>query len=157
MSRSSSSARPTADETYLAMVKLIEKHSTCHSLKVGSLITKGGHPVTSGYNGVPSNFPHCSDLFGPGGELEGTNHHDWSKWRELHAEENAIVFAARQGISIDGGTLYSTVCPCLKCSSIIAAAGIVRVVFAKYYARDAKHEGEALMRQAGIEVVHVPE
>ena len=64
-----------------------------------------------------------------------------------HAEANALAFAARQGISTDGATLYVTVSPCLDCSRLLIAAGIVTVIYEEEYRDD---RGIELLRRAGV-------
>ncbi len=73
--------------------------------------------------------------------------------RGLHAEQNAIIQAAKFGISIDGATMYTTHCPCITCAKMIINAGIKKVVYGKDYA---DKRGLELLREAGIEVVYLP-
>ncbi len=142
--------RPTLDEYFMEIAHVVAKRSTCLRQKVGAVIVKDKRILATGYNGAPSGLPHC-DVVGclreklsvPSGERQ-------ELCRGVHAEQNAIIQAAKFGISVDGGTLYSTHCPCITCAKIIINAGIRRVVYGREYA---DKNGLKLLEEAGIEVV----
>jgi dCMP deaminase len=87
-----------------------------------------------GYNGSAPGRPHCEDIFpenhGPGFVRK---HHEWALRNELHAEENAIVFAARIGAEIEDADIFITHQPCITCSKLIVQAGIKRVFYRSPY------------------------
>ncbi len=125
------------DNIYMNIVNEISKSSNCISRKVGAVIVKDDRILTTGYNGTPKGFVNCSDFW----NSEYTkDHHEWSKIHEIHAEMNAIIWAARKGISIEGGTLYCTTEPCSECSKNLIASGIKRIVFRDKYPYNRENE-----------------
>lgn len=119
--------RPSRDLTFMDMAYLIARRATCPRLHVGAVIVKDGRVLSMGYNGSPSGEEHCDtvgcDLRGPTGGCV----------RSIHAEANAIAWAARAGISIDGSTIYCTHSPCLACCRLIQAAGIHSLAYGEWY------------------------
>lgn len=140
--------RPTIDEVMVDISKMMAKRSSCPKRQVGVVITKGGRVISSGYVGAPAGMPHCIDE-GVGCLLDG----DHRCIRTVHAEQNAIAVAAKNGISTEGGTLYSTVQPCFLCAKSIVAAGIRRVVFVEEYRKENPGSLD-LFSSAGVEVLH---
>lgn len=118
--------RPSWDEFFLNIAREVSRRSTCPRAQVGAVIVKDHHMVSSGYNGAPAGEPHCLEV----GCLMENEHCQ----RAIHAETNAVAMAARFGIAINGATLYywdSQGRPsesCVKCSQIMKAAGIIRIV-----------------------------
>lgn len=134
-------ARPSLDDTWSRVARVIAERGTCSRLRVGAVLTRDTRVIATGWNGAPAGMPHCS--------------HDGTEDRCLvstHAERNVIGFAARYGISTDGTTMYLTHAPCLDCASVLIAAGVVRVVFASLYRSDA---GVEVLRRAGVTVESV--
>jgi len=118
------------DQNFINIAKEIATASKCVSKQVGAVIVKDGRVLSTGYNGTPAGYENCCDHW------DGTytkDHHEWSKTYEIHAEMNAIIWAARKGISIEGATIYVTLEPCSDCSKNIIASGIKRIVYAKAY------------------------
>lgn len=133
-------SRITRAELFRELVLSIAKRSTCTRKSVGAVIVKDGRVLSMGYNGSPSGMPHCIDegcLLGPEGGCIRTQ----------HAEANAIAWAAREGISLMGATLWVTDSPCLSCAKLIVNAGIVEVVYLQRY-RD--ESGIRLLNDARI-------
>jgi len=131
------------DRRYLAMAEIWAQNSYCKRRKVGALLVKNQMIISDGYNGTPSGFENiCED------------EHGYTKWYVLHAEANAITKVAKSNNSSQDATLYVTTSPCPECSKLIIQAGIKRVVF-KYLYRNT--DGLKLMKQKGIELVHIPE
>jgi len=118
------------DRSFINIAKEIALASKCISKKVGAVIVKEGRILSTGYNGTPSGYINCANYW----NNEYTkNHHEWSKTYEIHAEMNAIIWAARKGIAIEGGTIYVTLEPCSECSKNLIASGIKRIVFETPY------------------------
>lgn len=118
------------DKNFINIALEIAKASKCVSKQVGAVIVRDGRILSTGYNGTPAGFTNCCDHW------EGnytSEHHEWSKTYEIHAEMNAIIWAAREGISIKGATIYVTLEPCSDCSKNIIASGIKRIVYDKSY------------------------
>jgi dCMP deaminase len=143
--------RPSWDEYFMEITRVVATRSTCMRRQVGCVIVKDKRLLTSGYNGAPSGLSHCSQagcirekLTIPSGERQ-------ELCRGLHGEQNAIVQAALHGVSVAGGTLYCTHQPCITCTKMIVNAGIVRVVFENNYPDALARE---IFAEAGIDVVH---
>jgi dCMP deaminase len=130
------------DRRYLRMATIWSENSYCERRKVGALIVKEKMIISDGYNGTPSGFPNVCE------STEGV-----TLPYVLHAEANAITKVARSNNSSDGSTLYVTASPCMECSKLIIQSGIRRVVFSELYRIT---DGLDLLRQAGVEVVHLP-
>ena len=138
------------DARFMDLCKSIANWSSCYQegRKIGSIIVKNKRIITTGYNGAPSGLLSCVDR----GEClrrklnipSGTRH---ELCYAIHAEQNAIIQAAKLGVSIDGATLYCTHQPCVICAKMIINAGIGRVVYAEGYPDDFSVD---LMRQAGV-------
>ncbi len=119
-----------SDENFINIALELATASKCVSKQVGAVIVKNGRILSTGYNGTPAGFTNCCDYWD--GEYT-SEHHEWSKTYEIHAEMNAIIWAAKEGISIDGATIYVTLEPCSECSKNLIASGIKRIVYAKEY------------------------
>ena len=118
------------DQNFINIAKEIASASKCVSKQVGAVIVKNGRILSTGYNGTPPGYTNCSEHWQGKYTKE---HHEWSKTYEIHAEMNAIIWAAREGISIDGATIYVTLEPCSDCSKNLIASGIKRIVYDKSY------------------------
>ncbi len=119
-----------SDLNFINIAHEIASASKCVSKQVGAVIVKDGRILSTGYNGTPAGYINCSEHWHDEYTKE---HHDWSKTYEIHAEMNAIIWAARKGISIEDGTIYVTLEPCSECSKNLIAAGIKRIVYDKAY------------------------
>ncbi|MCW8837446.1 MAG: dCMP deaminase family protein [Thiovulaceae bacterium] len=118
------------DKNFINIANELSSASKCVSKQVGAVIVKDGRILSTGYNGTPAGYTNCSEHWDNKYTKE---HHEWSKTYEIHAEMNAIIWAARQGISIEGATIYVTLEPCADCSKNIIASGIKRIVYEKAY------------------------
>ena len=117
--------------------------STCQRLRVGAVLAKEGRTISTGYNGAPSRLPHCNE--------DNCKSQPQCK-RTVHAEMNAILFAARYGISTEGAELYTTHSPCIDCAKAIINAGIKKVYYVEEYR---SRDGIELLELAGIEVYRI--
>lgn len=133
--------RPSRLDTLLAVAETIAKRSTCNRLAVGAVVARDGRILTTGYNGPPAGMHHC--------EHDMSAEYTETCSEAVHAEANAIAFAARYGMATEGCELYVTHAPCLPCAKLIVNAGIVKVVYAHGY-RD--RSGLILLRDAGVGV-----
>ena len=110
-SKSKPNKRPSWDEYFLEIAKVVSKRSTCDRANVGAVISKNKVILSTGYNGAPRGLPHCDDV---GHEIV-----DGHCIRTAHAEANAIAQAAKNGTPIEGASIYLTVSPCYDCFKII--------------------------------------
>ena len=142
--------RPNWDEYFLDLCEAVAKRATCDRGRSGCVIVKDKRILCTGYVGSPSGQPHCDDVghdmrkvFDENGNV--TQH----CVRTIHAEQNALIQAARFGINVGGSTLYCKMTPCRTCAMLIVNAGIKRVVCRKRYHAD--KESIELFKNAGIE------
>lgn len=121
--------RASWDEYFMNIAREVGTRSTCDRKHVGAVVVRDRSILATGYNGSIRGLPHCDD--------EGHLMEDGHCIRTVHAEANAIVQAARNGMRIDGSSIYVTASPCWGCFRLIANAGIGRIVFGEFY-RDNK-------------------
>lgn len=142
------SNRPNWDETFMRVAQEYAGRSACLRRKVGAVIVRDRHQLTSGYNGPPRGLPHCAELGGCEREKRGLKTGE-GLWicRAVHAEANAIIQAAKCGPSIDGGTIYTTLFPCNECAKMIINAGLVEIVAFEDYSNE---EAKTYLESAGI-------
>ena len=155
LEEAASHERPSWDEYFLELAKMVGKRGTCSRGRAGCVIVKQKRIMTTGYVGSPPHMAHCDDV---GHWFKQTIHEDGEITqhciRTVHAEANAIAQAAKYGITIDGGTLYCKMEPCLDCTKLAISAGIQRVVCEKRY--HAAKESREMFEEAGVrlDVLH---
>jgi dCMP deaminase len=135
-------ARASWDEYFMNIAQEVATRSTCDRKHVGAVIVRDKSILATGYNGSVRGLGHCDD--------EGHLMEDGHCVRTVHAEANAIVQAARNGMRIEGASITVTASPCWGCFRLIANAGIVRIVFGEFY-RDQKIFD--VSQKLGIELV----
>jgi len=159
--------RPSRDETSMDLAKVMAKRSTCQRGLVGVVISREGRVLSTGYNGVPAGMPHCDhtcsckDVVHLRPLLQDKVHNvhfpqcdfhpDSRCTKVVHAEANAVSFAARHGIALEGAEVFTTLAPCSQCAKLLINAGVVAVHCGQEYSA---HEGVELLRSAGIRVVY---
>ncbi|MEA3485571.1 MAG: cytidine/deoxycytidylate deaminase family protein, partial [Candidatus Aerophobetes bacterium] len=121
--------RPSWDEYFMQITKLIAMRSTCLRRKVGALLVKDKRILSTGYNGAPSGLSHCAEVGCLRDKLEIPAGQRQEICRGLHAEQNAIIQAALHGVSIKEAVLYCTHQPCITCAKMLINAGIKKIVF----------------------------
>jgi dCMP deaminase len=126
--------RASWDEYFMAIARVVATRSTCDRKH-----------LTTGYNGSIRGLGHCDD--------EGHLMEDGHCVRTVHAEANAIVQAARNGVRLDGGDIYVTASPCFGCYKLIANSGLTRIVFGEFYRDSRIFE---LSEKLGIKLDHLP-
>jgi dCMP deaminase len=119
------SQRASWDEYFMRIAAEVASRATCDRKHVGAVIVRDKSILATGYNGSIRGLPHCSE--------EGHMMEDGHCVRTIHAEANAIIQAARNGVRIDGAAIYVTASPCWGCFRMIANAGIMRIVFGEFY------------------------
>ena len=145
--------RPDIDTYFMDIAKVVAKRSTCLRQNVGAVIVKDKRILSTGYNGAPTGLPHCLDIGCLREELNIASGERHELCRAVHAEQNAIIQAAVHGVSIAGGTLYTTHQPCIMCAKMIINAKIKRVVFGKRYPDE---RGLEFLKDANVEVDYHP-
>jgi dCMP deaminase len=128
--------RPSYDEYFMEMAHLVAKRSTCLRRKVGAILVKDKHILSTGYNGAPKGLKHCSEVGCLRKELGIPSGERHEICRGLHAEQNAIIQAAVFGISIKNSVLYCTNTPCVVCAKMLINAGVREIVYSGEYPDD---------------------
>ena len=145
------------DKRFVEMARVIASWASCYNdnRQVGAIIVKDKRIITTGYNGAPSGVVSCKDkgycIRRKLGIASGTHH---ELCYGTHAEQNAIIQAARLGIAIEGATLYCTHQPCGICAKMIINAGIKRVIYENGYPDEFSME---IMNEAGLELIKYEE
>ncbi len=141
--------RPSWDEYFLKVSDVVAERATCDRGRSGCVIANNKRILTTGYVGAPSGLPHCDEI---GHEMKEVTHKDGTSSkhcvRTTHAEQNAIVQAARIGVSLEGATIYCKMTPCYTCAKMIINAGIKRVVCRKDY--HTSDDTKRIFQKAGI-------
>ena len=145
-------SRPSWDEYFMNIAEVVKSRCNCMSAKKGAIVVKDKKIVSTGYNGTAKGLKHCNQdgcercKLRHLGKLKSGNYSTVCTC--AHAEENALIQAAYNGISTKGATLYTTFTPCHVCARMIINAGIKRVVAKTIYPDDV---GTKLLKQAGIQ------
>ena len=124
--------------------------SHCVSHHVGAVIVKDGRIVSTGINGTPEDMPNCDEIFDKE-NFDREQHHHWSKDNEIHAEMNAVAFAAKHDIGIDGADMYVTISPCNDCLKNMIPSGIKNVYYLYLYDKIALNP--ALLQKINVQEV----
>lgn len=144
------------DHRFMAIAREVAKWSTCvrKNRQVGSVIVRGKRIITTGYNGAPAGVKNCAEKgFCLRDKLEIPSGTRAEVCYSTHAEQNAIVQAAKLGVSVDNTTIYVTHKPCLICTKLIINAGIKRIVYAYDYPDELSLE---VLQEAGIDTQQIP-
>ena len=146
-------SKPSFDEIYMDLAENLAKRSHCVKAQVGAVLTKDTRIVSLGYNGPPAGTHNC-DLEWPKDGCPRDSKGSCSL--ALHAEQNAILYASKNNIVMEGSTLYVTLSPCISCARVIYTMGIKKVFYIHSYA-DFKglksDEGVDFLQKFGVEVV----
>ena len=127
----STRTRPTPDSYFMGIALAVRARADCSGNRVGAIIVRDRRIVSTGYNGTPENMVNCTD----GGCDRCANRDDYPSGSGydlcicVHAEQNALLSAARFGIAVEGGTMYTTMRPCFGCTKELLQAKIQSVFF----------------------------
>ena len=141
-----SDARPRAtwDEYFMAIGRVVATRSTCDRKHVGAVIVRDKNILATGYNGSIRGLGHCDE--------EGHMMEDGHCVRTIHAEANAVIQAAKNGVRIEGATIYVTASPCWGCFKMIANAGLTKIAYGEFYRDQRIFE---FAQKLGIELLKV--
>ena len=145
--------KPSFGHIFMNLASDLAKRSHCVKAQVGAVLTKDTRIISIGYNGPPANTHNCDEEWPETGcprDARG------SCSLALHAEENAILYAVKNGADLEGSTLYVTLSPCLPCARIIFSSGIKKVVYLNSYAAYKglpSDEGVDFLNRFGVETV----
>ena len=130
------------DEYFMKIAVDVASRSTCDRKHVGSVIVRDRNILSTGYNGSIAGMPHCDEV----GHMMENDH----CIATIHSEANAIIQAAKNGVCINGASLYTTASPCWNCFKIIINAGMKRIFFGEFY-RDERIFSVA--QRLGVELI----
>lgn len=142
----SRSDRPDWDSYFFRMATLIATRATCPSRSVGCVIInpETNHVLATGYNGAPRGTSHCGESC-----WTRKSGQSFERCKAVHAELNAILHAAKSGVSTDGCRMYLTTTPCVFCSRTLINAGVKEVYAMSKYAHE---DAISLLKEGGVEV-----
>ena len=144
--------KPGFDDIYMNLAVDLAARSHCVRAQVGAVLTKDTRIISIGYNGPPAGTHNCDEEWPDTGCARDSK---GSCSLALHAEENAILYAARNGSRLEGGTLYTTLSPCIACARLILSSGIKVVFYKDSYAEYKglpSDEGVDFLKRFGVEV-----
>lgn len=136
----------------MELAENLSLRSHCTKAQVGAVLTKDTRIISIGYNGPPSGTHNCDEEFGDEGCPRDSK---GSCSLALHAEQNAILYASKNGVSLEGSTIYVTLSPCISCARIIYSMKIKKVIYLNSYAAYKglpSDEGVDFLRKFGVEV-----
>jgi dCMP deaminase len=143
--------RPSKEEYYLNIASEVAQRGTCLRRKFGAVIVKNDQIISTGYVGAPRGAVNCCDLGYCPREAAGIPPGErYELCRSVHAEANAIIQAAKNGVRIDGSEIYTTASPCWACFKLITNAGIRTIYYGEFY-RDVRSTEVAA--QLGIHLI----
>jgi dCMP deaminase len=150
--------RPSWDEYFFDVMEAVAKRATCDRGRSGCVIARDNVLLSTGYVGAPKGSPECDAV---GHLMKSVIDEDGTTGRHCvrtaHAEANAICQAAKNGVSINGATLYCRMTPCRNCAMMIANSGIKRVIAQTDYHSSSATEGKEILKAAGVEFIMLAE
>lgn len=145
--------RPDWDPYFMIIADAVSLRMSCDRARIGAVIVSPDHRIlATGYGGAPSKWPSCDEI---GHELMEINGRQ-SCVRTIHAEENAIVTAARHGVALEGGTLYTTASTCYNCLKRVCQVGIKRIFYGTEYIGGTSVDLHAIAKERGITMEYLP-
>ncbi|GAA4780329.1 cytidine/deoxycytidylate deaminase family protein [Olivibacter ginsenosidimutans] len=145
--------KPSFDEIFMKLALELAERSHCVKAHVGAVLAKDTRIISIGYNGPPSGTHNCDQEWPEEGCARDAK---GSCSLALHAEENAILYAVKNGAALQGATLYTTLSPCLPCARLIFSAGIAKVHYKYSYAEYKglqADEGVEFLKRFGVQTV----
>ncbi len=145
--------KPSFDEIYMNLAEELASRSHCVKAQVGAVLTKDTRIISLGYNGPPAGTHNCDEEWPQEGCPRDSK---GSCSLALHAEQNAILYAANNNTNMKGATLYVTLSPCIACARVIYTVGIAKVYYRYSYAKFKgipSDEGIDFLRKFGVEVI----
>lgn len=141
--------RPGWDAYFMKLANEVATRTTCLRRAVGAVVVKDNRILATGYNGVPSGLAHCAEVGCLRQELGIPSGQRNEICRGLHAEQNAIIQAAKYGPVIEGAMIYVNTQPCVVCAKMIINAGIEEIVYQNPYPDELAME---MLEESGIKV-----
>jgi len=148
-------SKPSFDSIFMNLATDLAQRSHCVKAQVGAVLTKDTRIISIGYNGPPAGTHNCDEEFPDVGCPRDSKN---SCSLALHAEENAILYAVKNGATLEGATLYLTLSPCISCARLIFSSGIKKVWFKNSYAEYKglpSDEGVDFLNKFGVETLKI--
>ncbi|HEY8909485.1 MAG TPA: dCMP deaminase family protein [Desulfosporosinus sp.] len=142
--------RPSWDSYFMQLAQVVAGRSTCLRRQVGAVMVKDRQILSTGYNGSPSGLIHCDEIGCLRQSLNVRSGERMEICRAVHAEQNALIQAAKHGVAIAGADLYSTHQPCVQCTKMLINVGIRRVVYIHPYPDTL---ADVMAREADLELI----
>lgn len=145
--------KPKFDDIFMDLASSLAMRSHCVKAHVGAVLVNDTRIISIGYNGPPAGTHNCDEEFGEAGCPRDSK---GSCSLALHAEQNAILYATKNGSKVEGSTLYVTLSPCIACARVIYSMKIKKVFFLNSYAEYkgiSSDEGVDFLRRFGVEVI----
>ena len=143
--------RPSWDEYFMEIAEQVATRSTCLRRHVGAVLVHNKRIIATGYNGGPAGLAHCLEVGCLREQLGIPSGQQHELCRGIHAEQNAIIQAARYGLPMDNSVLYCTTQPCTQCTKMLLNAGVTEIVYGEGYpdglARDLLEESGIIVRK----------
>jgi len=149
--------KPSFDHIFMKLATDLALRSHCVKAQVGAVLARDTRIISIGYNGPPAGTHNCDEEWPETGCARDSK---GSCSLALHAEQNAILYAVKNGARLEGATLYTTLSPCIACARLIFSAGIKQVYFNKSYAHYkglASDEGVDFLNRFGVPTVRLEE
>jgi dCMP deaminase len=144
--------KKTFDEIYMELAENLAAKSHCVKAQVGAVLTKDTRIISLGYNGPPAGTYNCDEVWPETGCPRDSK---GSCSLALHAEQNAILYASKNNVAVEGSTLYVTLSPCIACARVIFTVGIKKVFYKHSYAKYKgipTDEGVDFLKRFGVDV-----
>jgi dCMP deaminase len=145
--------KPDFDDIYMDLAVNLSQKSHCVKAQVGAVLTKDTRIISVGYNGPPAGTHNCDEEWP---EVGCPRDSKGSCSLALHAEQNAILYATKNNVSMQGSTLYITLAPCISCARVVYTVGIKKVLYLHSYAEMKglpTEEGVDFLKKFGVDVI----
>ncbi len=142
--------RPTWDEYFLDVARLVAKRSTCLRRQVGAVVVHNKRILATGYNGAPSGLAHCLDIGCMREKLGIPSGQRQELCRGLHAEQNVIIQAVIHKVDLKDSILYVTNQPCVTCTKMLISVGVKKIVILEGYPDKL---AQRMLKEAGIKIM----
>ncbi|HEY8911247.1 MAG TPA: dCMP deaminase family protein [Desulfosporosinus sp.] len=142
--------RPSWDSYFMQLAQVVAGRSTCLRRQVGAVMVKDRQILSTGYNGSPSGLLHCDEIGCLRQSLNVPSGERMEICRAVHAEQNALIQAAKHGVAIAGADLYCTHQPCVQCTKMMINVGIRRITYIQTYPDPL---ADVMAREAGLELI----
>ncbi len=146
-------SKPSFDDIYMNLAMQLAQRSHCVKMKVGAVLVKDTRIISLGYNGPPAKTHNCDEEWPETGCPRDSK---GSCSLALHAEQNAILYAAKNKVDMEGSILYVTLAPCIACARVIFSIGIKKVIYKDSYAEYkgiSTEEGIEFLKKFNVEVL----